>query len=151
MAPFRILSVLLAAALVPPAEAITLYKSISPTGVVQFSDMPPDDASKLIEQRDLAAPQRPLIEIYPARVAPMEALFTDDAVARATAQFDLAEHALALARRGVWSPTEGLRLKGPTRTASDEQRIEYYKRNVLLARQALLETLKQRAMVVASR
>jgi Domain of unknown function (DUF4124) len=151
MALSRITLVLLAVALAPRAEAITLYKSIGPNGVVEFSDTPPDGTARLIEQRDLAAPQRPAIETAPAPAASMESLITEDAVARATAQVDLAEHALALARRGVWAPMEGLRLKGPRRTAADEQRIEYYKHNVLLARQALLEVLKERLTTVASR
>ncbi|HET9652658.1 MAG TPA: DUF4124 domain-containing protein [Usitatibacter sp.] len=147
----RMLVLLLAAALAPRAEATVIYKSVSPTGVIQFSDTPPDEHSRLIEQRDLGKPQAPVMEILPATTTPMEALVADDVVARATAQVDLAEHALALARRAVWAANEGIHLRGPRRTAADEERIEYYKHNVLLARQALLETMKQRATVVASR
>src|SRR5512140_2369104 len=145
MACTRILLLLAAVAFVPRAEALVLYKSVSPTGVVEFSDMPPAGNAKLIEQRDLGARDRGgMPQSSPTQLASMESLVTDEAVARASTQVDFAEHALALARRGVWSPYEGVRLKGPRRTASDEERIEYYKHNVLLARQALLEVLKER-------
>ncbi|MGE5095186.1 MAG: DUF4124 domain-containing protein [Betaproteobacteria bacterium] len=145
------IALLLAAALAPQAQATVIYKSVSPTGVLQFSDTPPDEHSRLLEQRDLGAAPRSSIEILRSSALPMDPLASDDAVARAAAQVDLAEHALALARRATWSPMEGLRLKGPRRTAADAERIEYYKRSVLLARQSLLETLKQRTTIVASR
>jgi hypothetical protein len=110
--------------------------------------MPPSGHAKIIEQRDLASQSSSStgapVTSSGMRIASMDTLLTDDAVARATSQVDLAEHALALARRGVWSPVEGLRLKGPARTASDEERIEYYKRGVLAARQTLMEVIKQR-------
>jgi hypothetical protein len=158
MAPPRLLLLLVAATLAAPADANVLYKSIAPNGVVQFSDTPPDGDAKIVEQRDLAAPERAAVETAPVHVASIETLMGDDAVARATAQVDLAEHALALARRGVWSPNEGVHLRGPARSAADESRIEYYKRGVLAARQTLLEVIKQRlaaattsATTVASR
>jgi hypothetical protein len=152
MVALRLHLLLAAAVLCTPAHALVLYKSVGPNGVVEFSDVPPSGEAKIIEQRNLrSAPSSGMPESAPLRPASMETLITDDEVARATTQVDLAEHALALARRGVWSPVEGLRLNGPSRTASDEQRIEFYKRNVLAARQQLLETLKQRFTAVASR
>ena len=154
MARFRLAPLLLAVALAPAAHAAVLYKSVGPNGVIEFSDQPPSANAKLIEQRDLAAPA-------PSQAAngtmagtargtlPIEALENDDEVMRASQQVDLAEHALALARRGVWSPTEGLRLQRISRSASDDQRIEYYKRGVLLARQNLVEVMKRRAAALS--
>lgn len=145
MAFARMIPFLAAAVLCAPAHAVVLYKSVGPNGVVEFSDMPPAGNAKIVEQRELGSSSSGLPVPSPAmRPASMDALMTDDAVARATAQVDLAEHALALARRGVWSPVEGLRLKGPARNVSDEERIEYYKRGVLAARQTLMEVLRQR-------
>ena len=155
MIRIRFAPLLLAAALAPAAQAAVLYKSVGANGVIEFSDQPPAANAKLIEQRDLSAPA----SAEPANTAnpgtsrgtlPMEALANDDEVMRASQQVDLAEHALALARRGVWSPTEGLRLQRISRTTSDEQRIEYYKKGVLLARQNLVEVMKRRAVVLST-
>jgi len=65
-------------------------------------------------------------------------------VARASQQVDLAEHALAVARQGLWSPRDGLHLRSPGRSAADEERLEFFKRGVLAARQALMDTLRER-------
>jgi hypothetical protein len=69
----------------------------------------------------------------------------DESIARANAQVDLAEHALALARRSMWSELEGLRLTSHRATASDVERVEFYKRGVVAARQNLLEVMRMRA------
>lgn len=150
----RLLPFVLAAALAPAAHATVLYKSVSPTGVIEFSDQPPAGNAKVIEQREIATPASRQAGIAanaatPRGTLPIEALENDDEVMRASQQVDLAEHALALARRGVWSPTEGLRLQRISRTSSDEQRIEYYKRGVLLARQNLVEVMKRRAAILS--
>jgi hypothetical protein len=79
------------------------------------------------------------------RTAAMEALANDQEVLNASSQVDLAEHALALARRGVWAPMDGLKLRRIVRTNSDEERIDFYKRGLKLARQNLLDVMKRRA------
>ena len=154
MALSRALLFVLATALVP-AHAAVLYKSVGPNGVVEFSDTPPPGA-RVIEQREMGAaigtlPGMPSSSpTLTPRTMPMETLANDQEVANAAAQLDLAEHALALARRGVWSPTDGLKLRGLVRTSSDEQRIDYYKRGVALARQNLVDVMKRRASVLAA-
>jgi len=158
-----ILLLLAATVLAPRAEAIVLYKSVSPSGVIEFSDQPPAATAKLIEQRDLGAaagstfasitPGAPASAAPPepggAGAAAMEILANDAEVMRASEQVDLAEHALALARRELWSPHEGLRLTRILRKATDDQRIEHFKRGVVLARQNLLEVMKRRASALS--
>jgi hypothetical protein len=126
-----------------PAGAGTLYKSVGPNGVIQFSDIPPSDNSMVVETRPMSSN---------ATNVP-HSLEADESIVRANAQVDLAEHALALARRSMWSELEGLRLTTHRATASDVERVEFYKRGVILARQNLLEVLRARATptVMASR
>jgi hypothetical protein len=127
-----------------PAGAGTLYKSISPTGVVQFSDTPPEDSAVIVERRPIgrsASPSDGLPQVVDGALW----VDADGALARANEQVDQAEHALALARRSMWSQLDGLRLASARTTASDVERVEFYKRGVLVARQNLLEVLKQRS------
>lgn len=135
-----------------PAGASMLYKSVGPNGVVQFSDTPPGDSSVVLERRpiDSIGSVRPVATTAVMNVSLLDA---DDAVARASAQVDLAEHALALARRAMWSELEGLRLTTHRPSAPDMERVEFYKRGVLNARQNLMEMLRARSSptVIASR
>ncbi len=121
------------------AHATMLYKSIGPHGVIEFSDTPPDHGT-IIETRVLSDAT--------TQVAMADALAdpaVDDAeVARASTEVDLAEHALALARRPLWSPRAYLRLDNTTRSSDDTQRIQYYERQLRVARHALFEALKIR-------
>lgn len=78
----------------------------------------------------------------PAWAAPD--LSADDEVMRANARVDLAEHALALARRNTWSTRDGVVLQPSRRTLADIQRIEFYRRDVIWARHALVGLLRQR-------
>lgn len=138
------------ATFVGAAHAAILYKSIGPNGVVQFSDTPPEKGV-IVEQRKIGDPP----SMAPNAVSPVGALAllsvggvgdgaADDAdLARANAQLDLAEHALALARRSTWSARDGLRLQGSDRSMADDARIEFYKRNLSSARQNLLNVLQR--------
>ncbi|HET7402741.1 MAG TPA: DUF4124 domain-containing protein [Usitatibacter sp.] len=149
----RTTALLLATAtLASPAMGTVLYKSIAANGVVEFSDVPPTDNSKLVEERQIG---RPVLEpaaaittaaatVVQTTPVAMESLIADEAVARASEKVDLAEHALAVARQGLWSPRDGLHLRSPGRTAADEQRLEFFKRGVIAARQALMDTLRER-------
>ncbi len=69
---------------------------------------------------------------------------TDEEIARANAQVDLAEHALALARGTSSSAREAMQLTGKPRTTTDSQRIAFYERNLYTARRTLLQALSQR-------
>jgi hypothetical protein len=140
-----------------PAGAGMLYKSVGPNGVIQFSDMPPSDASLVVERR----PIETLTSVVAAAAAShssnvmnvFQSLEADEAIVRANAQVDLAEHALALARRSMWSELDGLRLSTHRATIPDMERVEFYKRGVVAARQNLAEVLRMRSTptVVASR
>ena len=137
-----------------PASAGTLYKSIGANGVIQFSDLPPSDNSQVVERRPLesigsvkSAAQSNVMNVS-------QSLDSDESIVRANAQVDLAEQARALARRALGSELEGLKLTTQRATVSDVERVEFYKRGVIAARQNLLEVLHLRAtpnVVVAAR
>jgi hypothetical protein len=142
------------AALAPMAHAGILYKSISANGVVQFSDTPPAEGV-VVEQRPtgidsppvIAALAGPAVLTGPASnplLALVDGNADDEALARANAQVDMAEHALALARRGEGVGTSRFRLAEAARTASDDERIAFYEHDLELARANLLAMLKER-------
>ena len=151
MVTSRILAIALAFAVVLPANAGVLYKSVGKDGSVTFSDLPPSPESRLLETRILSgngssgSVPGPLQRGPAIAMAEAERLLvSDEALARANAQVDEAEHALALARRDTWSPRDGLRI-APTRlTPADEQRIRVHRNAVLAARQALMDLLRER-------
>lgn len=143
-------------ALLPAAAAASvLYKSVDANSVVMFSDTPPPEGSRILEERPL-----PSIDSAPAAsveygmpipgVIPAEQLLDFDAViASANAKVDEAERALAQARRELSSTTDGgLRLR-PTRLASeDDRRLESYRNNVKIARRHLMELLRERRLAL---
>lgn len=144
----RLAPALAVALLAMPSFGTVLYKSIGPNGVVQFSDAPPDNA-RIVEQRVLLDASTPRA----ASTGPTDALAlgappladpTDEEIARANTQVDLAEHALALARGPSNSAREAMQLTGRTRTTTDAQRIAFYERNLYTARRTLLQALSQR-------
>src|ERR1700687_2792842 len=132
-----------------PSAAAILYKSVSPNGTVSFSDLPPEGVRKVETVRipDASTAGNPATE--KAIAATQSAVDVEAALARANGQLDLAEHALAQARRSVWSETEGLTLHGLRMSRTDQERVEFFKRNVVAARLALMELLKQSREMVA--
>lgn len=115
----RLLAILLISSLIWPASAAPVYKDIEADGSIVFTDVP-------------QSPGSPRYEI----TAP------DEAVARANAQVDRAEHQLAVARQGLWSPE--LTLSPERMTPADRSRVEYYKRGVQIAHRQLMELLRER-------
>jgi uncharacterized protein DUF4124 len=146
---FRRVLLVAAALAAGPAGAGMLYKSVAPNGSVIFSDMPPEGA-RVVEAREIRANGSlagTAANAASRAMAAMEGLFdADSAIARANSDVDLAEHALALARREMWSVRDGLRLQSTGRTIADEARLEFFKRNVRAARQALVELLHERQL-----
>lgn len=132
------------------AQANVLYKSVGANGVVMFSDRLPEGASRVEVVRmpsspgNAAATSGPGAPVASPAARLDELLSSDDAVTRANARVDQAEAALAQARRGLWSPRDGLVLASHGGNASARD-VESFKRDVLLARQMLLETLQARA------
>src|SRR5260221_14380751 len=93
----RVAALLCCAALTAPASAAVLYKSVGPNGVLQFSDLPPEQGQAVERIRiPDAAPSGATVTVAIDAGTPREdPAETDAAVARASAQLDLAEHALA--------------------------------------------------------
>jgi hypothetical protein len=149
LAPRIVLAFAACALAAPSAGATTLYKSIAPNGVIQFSDTPPENGVVVEERRvDGGGDGQPIVgNPVLAFENPLEATGTgiplDDALARANAQVDLAEHQLALARGSAWTPREGLRLASPRRARTDDERIAFYEGNLKIARAHLLELLQE--------
>jgi hypothetical protein len=124
--------------------ASVLYKSVGPNGVVQFSDIPPDKdrvVERIVISDSGSSTGAPIVANGPLSEEKMRDM--DAAVQRASAQVDLAEHALAVARRPVWTEQD-LRLTAVRMTRADVERVEFYKRDVLAARQVLMEVLAQK-------
>ena len=112
-------------------HASVLYKSVSPSGVVEFSDTHPEDrqaVERIVGLPDAGA-QRRDEESWRK---------LDEAVVRANEQLDLAEHALALARYSPASPPDLLRFRARTFTPAEMARVAYYRNNLLNARRVLL-------------
>lgn len=141
---------LVGAWLAMPAHATVLYKSVAPNGVVMFSDTPPEDADRVERipmtfsgpSNGYTAAGAPTVQVAASRFDELKSF--DQAVAEANARVDQAEAALAAARRSSLSPLEGLRLASSRADVETSNRVELARRDVLLARQSLLETLKAR-------
>ena len=124
-------------------HASVLYKSVSPNGVVEFSDTRPEDrevVERIAGLSDGAAQRRD------------EASWRgfDEAVARANAQLDLAEHALALARHSPVSPPDLLRFGERRFTPEEVARVAYFRKNVLNARRSLLDAVARQRRAEAA-
>ena len=139
--PSRLLAIVLIGALTLPASAGGLYKVIDADGAVGFTDVPPPSDARIVVQIPLGgttgAATTPGMPHY-------EIAESDEAVIRANALVDLAEHALALARQGLQSPSDGLRLVAARMTQGDEERVAFYKKGVQAARQQLMDLLRER-------
>jgi transposase len=130
------------------AGATVLYKSVDANGTIMFSDVPPDKSATILETRQIRPRADPAAQAAQAAAGLQvieQSIDYEGALARANADVDQAEHALALARREFLSPREGLRLATTRMSQQDEARIEFLKRNVHSARRHLLALLKERA------
>lgn len=144
MTTLRLLALLLPAIIAMPSSAATLYKSVGPNGAIIFSDVPPQSDARVVEQRRIPDPASAASMPSRAGMPIYEFPEYDAELARANGQVDLAEHALALARQGLWSPRDGLRLAAVRMTQRDEERVAFYKKGVQIARQALMDLLRER-------
>jgi hypothetical protein len=127
-----------------PLGAAVLYKSVDSNGTIQFSDLPPANAAGEVKKLQIpggsSSPPMPMLAQGPADEAKIREM--DAAVQNASAQVDLAEHALALARRPMWSEPEPGKLTAVRMTLADAERIEFYKQSVKIARLTLCELLQ---------
>lgn len=141
--------VLLATTLGGPAGASVLYKSVDPNGTVTFSDFPPPEGTRILEQRMLGTPP-PETEAAPNAPAPgleeaFQMLDYDKALQQANQRVDLAERALAQARAGhATTPRPGMH--NASISIADHERVEFYMRDLRAARQALMDLLRSRQL-----
>lgn len=144
--PELVLAIFLAASI--PASAATLYKSIGPNGVIQFSDTPPEKGQVLAQMAlpDRSAPS----DANPG--APIQGPAQDygAALEKVNAQLDLAEHALAQARRSVWTEPDTLHYGAVRMTRADRDRISYYEKGVRHARLAVADVMRRKLKADAS-
>ena len=136
------------AALAMPSAAAVLYKTVDEKGVVMFSDLPPApgaDAKRLVvPDASSATPGaiRSADAIAPQTLTEERIRGSDEAVQRASLQVDLAEHALAVARRPLWDPADLMKLEGPRMSRTDQERISYYRKNLKVAQSQLSDLLR---------
>jgi hypothetical protein len=135
-----LLAILVAASF--PASAATLYKSIGPNGVIQISDTPPEKGQVVAQ---MALPDRGASPSANAGT-PVQgpAQDYDAALDKANMQLDLAEHALAEARRSVWTEPDLLHIAAPRKTRSDVERIAYYEKSVRHARLEVADLMRRK-------
>lgn len=137
-------------ALAMPAGAAVLYKSVDSRGVVQFSDLPPPpgvEAKTIVVPESSAAVPGASREAEIVAAAPLreeQIRMNDEAVQRASAKVDLAEHALAVARRPLWEVADPMKLTGPRMTRADRERLAYYQKDLKIAKQELADLLRSR-------
>ena len=141
-----LLAIVVAASL--PVSAATLYKSIGPNGVIQFSDTPPEKG-QVVAQMNL--PDRGASPSANAG-APLQgpALDYDAALDKANMQLDLAEHALAEARRPVWTEPDILHIGAPRMKRTDYERIAYYEKSVRFARLTVADLMRRKLKAEAA-
>jgi len=149
----RLLAVLLAAAFVAPVSASVLYKSVDANGTVTFSDVPPPDGTRILEQRALGTSASGAATYFaPApRATPtgleeaFQMLDYDKALAEANARVDMAERGLAMAR-AAHATTSRPGLVRATLTLADHERVAFFKRDLKIARQQLMDVLRSRQL-----
>ena len=125
-----------------------IFKSTDREGRVTFSDVPVQGAVNVqrIATSDGAKPGVGEAGNGPQYLALLDGY--DEMVRLANAKVDLAERALAEARRSIVGSHDPLVLAGgPQPSDADRQRIEFYKRDVATARRNLARILQQRVML----
>src|SRR5260221_9313254 len=117
------------------APAAVLYKSVSTTGTVEFSDLAPESGRNVerirIPDSSTSTGAPATLAAGPSREGELRE--SDAAVARANTQLDLAEHALAEARRNMSNDFDPLHMVVATRMSrADQDRLAFYKKDVLI-------------------
>jgi len=143
-------------ALATPSGAAVLYKTVDEKGVVMFSDLPPApgaDAKRIVVSQDSAAvpgAMRSADAALPEAMTEERIRAGDEAVQRASLQVDMAEHALAVARRPLWQPVDLMKLDGGRMSPGDNDRIAYYQKNLRIAKHQLADLLRSKRRAEAN-
>jgi len=125
------------------AHAGVLYKSIDRDGHTTFSDMPIDGAVTM-QRIDTSESAKPAVGAGNAPIYLALAETGDEAIARANARVDMAEHALAIARQSIFGENDPLALSTGRASRADLQRLESYHRDLRAARKDLMRALQTR-------
>ena len=143
----RLLVAIVAAASIP-ASAATLYKSIGPNGVIQFSDTPPEKGQIVAQMAlpDRSAPS----DANAGAPNPAPAQDYDAALDKVNAQLDLAEHALAQARRAAWTEPDVTHFGASHMSHADRERIAFYEKGVRHARLAVADAMRRKLKAEAA-
>jgi hypothetical protein len=136
--------------------AAVLYKTVDEKGVIMFSDLPPTpgaDAKRIVvPEASSAVPGA----VHSADANAAQALTeerirsSDESVQRASLQIDMAEHALAVARRPLWDPSDLMKLDPPRMSAGDRDRLAYYRKDLKVAQSQLSDLLRTRRRAEAN-
>ena len=146
---------LIAALSLPSVAADVLYKSVDANGTVMFSDTPPPQGARILEERVIGAPSSSSGSAWSSAPSTpsngLEEAYAqidyDAALAQANARVDMAERALAQARGGSASRYEGLRLPVAQQVSTvNSDHIELCKRELKIARHALIDLLRSRQL-----
>ncbi|HEY2628913.1 MAG TPA: DUF4124 domain-containing protein [Usitatibacter sp.] len=132
------LVIVFAGLLAGPVSAGTLYRSVSSSGTVVFTDVPPADAVVVAQVSigGTAGAANSTTRHY-------NTIPSDEALAQANSRVDLAEHNLAVARRSI--AVNELNLGSERRAPNERARVESYKRDLQIAHSSLTDLLRQRA------
>ena len=136
------------AAFLPSASAAVLYKSVDEKGVVTFSDLPPTpgaDARRIMipdESSSMPGVLHSADATAPEVLTEERIRTSDEAVQKASLQVDMAEHALAVARRPLWEPVDLMKLEEPRMTRADHDRLSYYRKNLKVAQTQLSDLMR---------
>src|SRR5476651_1693310 len=103
----RLLVILLTSFLTWPVSAGSLYKFVDSNGAIVFTDVPPPSGAGMVVQIPMGGTTG---VAKPAGTPYYDITDADEAMARANARIDVAEHDLAVARQGLSSPHDGLGL-----------------------------------------
>lgn len=131
-----------------PSGAAVLYKTVDEKGVITFSDLPPAPGA---DAKRIVVPETPSAgpgAVHSADATAPETLTeerirsSDESVQRASLEVDMAEHALAVARRPLWNPVDLMKLEGVRLSRTDNDRIAYYRKNLRVAQQQLSDLLR---------
>lgn len=125
-----------------------IYKSTDREGRVTFSDIPVQGAVS-VQRIDSSEAAKPSVGADAGNGPQYLALLDgfDEQVRQANAKVDLAEHALAQARRNILGNHNPMALVAAGRPSqADSQLIEFYKRDLQSARRQLARVLQQRAL-----